>query len=119
MGDLSRNFTRAEFACRCGCGQDAVSLELVTKFQKVRDYFGPLRLTSGFRCPEHNRRQGGVPNSAHLAGLAVDLECTLSLSRYILIARLMEAGFQRIGIGKTFMHADLDTTKVKPSIWTY
>ena len=119
MGDLSQNFSRQEFACRCGCGQAAVKKELIVKLQQVRDNFGPLRVTSGYRCEEHNRRQGGTPGSAHRVGLAVDLECTIGLSRYLLVARLMEAGFKRIGIGKNFVHADLDETKPKPSIWTY
>jgi len=119
MGDLSRNFSSREFACRCGCGLDTVDKELIDKLQQVRDKFGPLTVTSGRRCRAHNKRQGGSPNSAHLSGLAVDLECSVSLSRYILVERLMEAGFRRIGIGKNFVHADLDESKIKPSIWTY
>jgi len=119
MGDLSRNFSSREFACRCGCGKDAVDKELILKLQQVRDQFGPLHITSGVRCEAHNRSQGGVPNSAHVLGFAVDIECSISLSRHILVSRLMEAGFKRIGIGKNFVHADLDPGKPKPSLWTY
>lgn len=33
----------------------------------------PLKVTSGYRCPALNKAVGGVENSAHLYGLAVDL----------------------------------------------
>lgn len=33
----------------------------------------PIRVNSGYRTPEHNRRVGGVANSDHLRGLAADI----------------------------------------------
>lgn len=35
----------------------------------------PITVTSGYRCPQLNRRVGGVPNSYHLRGCAADLVC--------------------------------------------
>lgn len=73
MGDLSRSFNRAEFACKCGCGLDGVSADLVAVLQAVRDHFGrPVTITSGLRCRKHNTRSGGAPASYHLTGLAAD-----------------------------------------------
>ena len=36
-------------------------------------YGAPIRVTSGFRSPEVNRKAGGVTNSQHLRGEAVDI----------------------------------------------
>lgn len=67
------NFTRAEFACKCGCGFDDMAHELVRICQKVRDHFdAPFIPSSGCRCPSHNARSGGVWNSLHMRGRAVD-----------------------------------------------
>lgn len=74
MGDLSRNFSRAEFACKCGCGFDAVSPDLVLVLQALRDHFAaPVSITSGCRCRKHNTRVGGAPASYHISGLAADI----------------------------------------------
>ena len=73
MGDLSRNFNRSEFACKCGCGFDTPAPDLVDLLQAVRDQFGPVVITSGCRCPEHNRRIGGAPRSYHMSGQAADV----------------------------------------------
>ena len=34
----------------------------------------PVYITSGYRCPEYNHKVGGVVNSYHLIGLAVDIK---------------------------------------------
>lgn len=41
----------------------------------------PLRITSGYRTPEHNRKIGGATNSYHKFGLAVDLSPESGLVR--------------------------------------
>ena len=74
MGALSENFSRAEFACRCGCGHDTVDAELLTLCEVVRHLEGgPVVVTSGHRCRVHNRRVGGASDSQHLYGRAADL----------------------------------------------
>ena len=71
---LSNNLTRKEVACKCGCGFDIVDPKLVDTFQTLRDYINkPINITSGCRCPEHNKNQGGVANSAHMEGQALDM----------------------------------------------
>ena len=55
MGDLSKNFSRSEFECSCGCGFDDVSVELVELLQEIRDEIEePIAITSACRCKEHN-----------------------------------------------------------------
>jgi hypothetical protein len=41
--------------------------------QPARDALGPIRVSSGFRSEELNRRVGGVPNSDHRLGFAADV----------------------------------------------
>lgn len=41
--------------------------------QPLRDRFGPIRVTSGFRAPELNAAVDGSPKSVHLHGLAADI----------------------------------------------
>lgn len=43
----------------------------------VRELYGePIRVTSGYRSPEVNRKVGGVNNSQHTKGEAVDIKCS-------------------------------------------
>lgn len=41
--------------------------------EPLRRRFGVIRVTSGYRCPELNRRVGGAERSRHLSGEAADL----------------------------------------------
>lgn len=41
--------------------------------QPLRDHFGPVLVTSGYRCEELNRLVGGSPRSHHRLGQAADL----------------------------------------------
>ena len=71
-----RYFSREEFACRCGnCGGFPAepSEKLVRIAEGIREFFGePAIVSSGVRCPVHNMAVGGVANSRHLAGKAMD-----------------------------------------------
>lgn len=66
----------------------------------------PLEVTSGLRSVVENKRVGGVVNSAHLKGLAVDLKVNSSSDRYYIVKSLLSAGFRRIGIGGGHVHVD-------------
>ena len=48
---LTKNFTRSEFDCPCGCSTQMVDPELAEKLQRIRDALGkPIKITSGYRC---------------------------------------------------------------------
>ena len=72
MGDLSRNFSRSEFACP-HCAEVEIDPLLVATIQRIRDKAGPVVVTSGYRCPVHNEAVGGVNNSQHIYGRAADI----------------------------------------------
>lgn len=70
------SFTKQEFACKCGkCGgfPEEPKEKLVRLAQRVRDHFcKPVTVSSGVRCVRHNQEVGGVFNSFHLSGRAMD-----------------------------------------------
>lgn len=73
---LTRNFSRDEFACKCGCGFDDINLLLVGILQYFRDLIGkPITINSACRCTTHNEEVGGEPNSYHVDGEAIDFTC--------------------------------------------
>lgn len=80
MGDLTRNISRHEIACKCGCGFDTIDFEVVKIVQMVASHFAYLRgvpkvvvaIHSGARCPAHNKSVGGGQNSQHLHARAID-----------------------------------------------
>ena len=63
---LSKNFTRKDFKCPCGCTRQMVDSELVEKLQAIRDKLGKaIKVTSGYRCLSHNAAVGGSSGSKH------------------------------------------------------
>jgi len=64
---MTRNFSRHEFACRCGCGLAEPHPALVVWLQDFRDIIrAPVVITSGSRCQVHNKAIGGAANSYHM-----------------------------------------------------
>ena len=78
-----------------------------------------FKITSGYRSPAHNEKVGGVPNSSHTLGHAVDIYAPTSTQKYLIINSLLQAGFNRIGVAKNFIHVDDDPSKSEDVIWTY
>lgn len=94
--------------------------ELVEMLDRARGFAGvPFAIVSGFRDKDHNEQVGGVADSAHMKGLAVDLRCRSSRERFKITSGLLMAGFSRIGWGDTFIHADCDGTKDQEVGWLY
>jgi len=51
------------------------------------------QVTSTYRSPEHNRAVGGVPNSYHLRGRAIDIARRPGVSHYQIAAAYRAAGY--------------------------
>ena len=110
-----RHFNKSEFEYPY-----KMSEVLLRKLDVARSLAGvPFVITSDYRTPELNEAVGGSENSAHLRGRAVDIRCSNSTVRYIIYDGLRTAGFRRIGLGKTFIHADIDDTLPQGVMWLY
>lgn len=77
----------------------------------------PFRITSGLRSSDQNWQAGGVMDSSHTRGLAVDIACFESRSRMRIVAALIVAGFRRIGFYSAHLHADIDDSLPQDVMW--
>lgn len=116
--DIVRYFNKDEMMCPC-CRKDNTKLRLLLMLDSARANAGiAFHINSGCRCNKLNELVGGKINSSHIKGLAVDIKCTNSVERGIILKSLIEVGFKRIGISDTFIHVDIDETK-PDCIWLY
>ena len=108
---ITKNFDLWELECPC-CSACNLDTELPDKLQKLREELGwALHINSAYRCNEHNKEVGGVDNSQHKLGRAVDIstEGWSGYARYQLVNESMKLGFRGIGIYENFIHIDLRT----------
>ena len=119
--DWSRypNFSQAEFRCR-HCGRQEMQPEFMEKLQALRVQFGkPLRVTSGWRCPDHPIEKAKPHPGMHATGLAADLGVqdgdAVSVLHLALGLGFRGIGVQQKGAGR-FLHLDL---RSEPTIWSY
>lgn len=116
------HFAPGEFVCKCGCGagEDTMQGDFVYRLDRARGLAGvSFAITSGYRCPRHNAEIGGVSSSSHVNGWAADIACGGSRSRATIVTAAIEAGFNRIGIAKDFIHLDADPDKPERVFWVY
>lgn len=71
-------FSRKEFACKCGRYCDGYPAQMQRSVVELADRAraelkGVGLVSSGLRCSKHNANVGGVSNSRHLVGKAIDL----------------------------------------------
>lgn len=103
MGNLSKNFSSSEFECP-HCHQSPMDPLLISVLQIIRDYVKlPIVVNSGYRCPEHNKRVGGVANSQHIFGKAADIyvegwsnKQLLDVIRSLTVAKKIYVGYAYI-----------------------
>ena len=94
--------------------------EFLIKLDYARGIAGiPFKINSGYRTQSRNKLVGGRVGSSHLKGLAVDIGYYGSRERFLIISALMQVGITRFGIGKTFIHTDVDKAKDPDVIWLY
>jgi len=81
-------FKLEEFECPC-CGANRMELETIERLDRAREL-----------------SVGGADTSAHLVGRGADILTPTSTMRYKVVKGLLEAGFTRIGIYPSHVHAD-------------
>lgn len=136
MGDLTKNLSRHEFACQCGCGFDTADVATVNAIQGAADHFmvsyGAKRIivtiTSGCRCVPHNTAEKGADESQHIYARGVDhvIEIVTQDNERVLIPEDILANYYEdrepliTGVGRYpsgRVHMDSGTGKNRPFYW--
>ena len=101
---------------------DNLHPDLVEVLTELEAHMGfELRVTSGYRSPEHNLEIGGVTGSEHIYSPAegADVLCKQSITRFKMVKWLLTHYVQRIGIGPAFVHVGIAQDKPQFVMWTY
>jgi uncharacterized protein YcbK (DUF882 family) len=123
MDRPSKNFSWDEFASKDGAEMPASVKENIIKvaqnLEVIRSYFNlPIKVNSGYRSPEHNKKVGGAKYSQHVKGNAADIVIKGKTPREVQagIEYLIQAGkISQGGIGNypNFTHYDIRGTKAR------
>lgn len=126
---LKPNFKESEFYSKCSNAPQVHKLDYIlpNAVQYIRDYYNiPIEITSTLRTESCNVLAGGVSNSMHLYGKAIDFQFaqfnqeTLKkiyidfANRGELYKNLREIGINGFGFYNTFIHLD---TRDKFTYW--
>ena len=115
----SRYFSEREFQrCNPPCSLRDMDQKSIDKFDKARQLAGiPFVINSAYRSIDYENSKGRAGTSAHTLGKAMDIRCHDSKNRFKIVDALIKAGFKRIGVYDTFIHADNSTTHEQDVIW--
>lgn len=88
------------------------AVELAAAFEALRAAVGlPLVVLSAYRTPAHNRKVGGVPDSQHVQGRALDLAPPAGWNAEQLAAVAADVDLIRgLGLYPSFVHVDVRPT---------
>lgn len=116
-----RYFKDADFMqASPSCSIEDMEPDFLHRLDVARFHAGvPFRVNSAFRSVDHEIKKGRAGTSSHTTGKAVDIRATGSRERYQIIHGLLTAGFTRIGVASTYIHADYDESKDQHVIWNY
>jgi len=117
----SKYFKESEFqACSPACSLQDMNQATMSKFDTAREIAGiPFVINSAYRSPQWDRSKGRSGTGAHTLGRAIDIRCNTERNRFLIVDALFKAGFTRIGIAKTFIHADDSPSHSQQIIWLY
>lgn len=108
------------YRCACGDCDARPTPQLLLFLDKARHYARiPFIITSGPRCHDHNIEVGGSKTSEHITGQAADVRAQTSRERFFIVDAALKTGFERIGIGRDFIHLGLSPNHDSQVIWLY
>lgn len=108
-----RYFRPAEFVCKCGRHCDGYPAQmdktLLRMADRVREALGAACVvSSGLRCPQHNANVGGVSNSRHLTGKAMDFCAAGKTAEQVLTVVLAQTEVRyAYAIDDRYVHMDV------------
>lgn len=108
--------------CNPPCKIEDLASELVERLVYAQHIAGfAFDFSCGYRSQSYELSKGRKGTSSHsrIPCLAVDIVTLDSHVRFKVVTALLMAGFPRLGIGKNFVHADIDETKSHPIIFHY
>lgn len=117
----AKHFKESEFKrCTPPCSLQDMAQGTINRLDTARDIAGiPFVINGAYRTVEYEKKHGRKGTSSHTLGRAVDIRCNTYDNRMKIVCALIKAGFNRIGIGKTYIHAD-DSPIHKPNVmWDY
>lgn len=95
---------------------DKMDESFLEKLDLLRELCGfALSINSSYRSQVYNKSIGGADKSKHMEGIAVDLACTESSKRAIIVFNALSLGLT-VGVAKTFIHVD---SRPKQIMFTY
>ena len=114
-------FSQVDFSgAKPSCSIKDMDRDMLTVLDNAREISGtPYVINSAYRTKDHERGMGRDGSSSHTTGKAVDIRAMDSTTRFLILKGLIEAGFTRIGVSKTFIHADTDEDKPSEVAWLY
>lgn len=117
----SKYFKEPEFKrCVPSCSLQDMNQQFMTALDALRAQAGiPLVLNCAYRSVQWDKSKGRSGNSAHTRGKAADIRCNASATRMKIVRAALALGFKRIGIGKDYIHVDMDSSLPQNVIWHY
>lgn len=117
----AKYFIEEEFKnCIPACSLQNMKQSTMSKLDTAREIAGiPFVLNCAFRSSIWDKTKGRSGTGAHTLGQAVDIRCNSDKNRFRIVDALIKAGFKRIGIAKTFIHADDSEKHSQEVVWLY
>ena len=121
--DVSRYFDKKELICQCGCETCEMQPHFLEALDQLREDWGkPIVLSSAYRCPDYNDKiSSSGRDGSHVLGVAADIRIDRKNAYELLklaIPRFNGIGINQKGTGR-FIHLDLKTGNLRPTIWSY
>jgi zinc D-Ala-D-Ala carboxypeptidase len=117
------NFKAKEFACS-HCGAEGITEDLLAPLQAMRTEYGKaMKISSGYRCPQHPIEVKKSTPGAHALGIAADIAIEGAEAHKIL-SLAFKHGFTGIGVQQKgtgrFLHVDVRSGQLPtPAVWSY